>query len=100
MNDLPRKLSRDGRDSVLVRVGFQFALVPTADPLVWVYHPGYPPRVIPPTYRVHFAEVPAFTSPPFVVEGVASFEPDGRRRPSGVMGLVVLRAAVVVPPAP
>lgn len=90
---LPRHLARTGRADVPVRVAFPFDLVPTADPLVWLYVPAVPPGGTPPAYRVTFPSPPRFGPRPHAVRGTASLVGDGRRRTSGVSGVVDLRAA-------
>lgn len=101
--ELPKHVFRT-RFAGRVRVTFQFPLQPTADPLVWHYHPGHPPKIAPPTYRVHFLTIEqALTvsgdTVAVVVEGtVEGIAPDLVRRVSGVPGVLVLRGAVRVAP--
>lgn len=102
--DLPRHVYRTGATGQRVRVTFPLPLQPTADPLVWHYHPGHPPKIAPPTYRVHFQTIEqALTvsgdTVAVVVEGtVEGIAPDLVRRVSGVPGVLVLRGAVRVAP--
>lgn len=92
--DLPRHVYRTGATGQRVRVTFQFPLAPTADPCVFHYHPGHPPKVAPPTYRVHFDTPPALPAGAVLVEGtVGGIDPDLTRRLSGVPGVLVLRRA-------
>ncbi len=96
--DLPKHVWRT-RYSGRVRVTFQFPLAPTADPRVFLYHPGHPAKVAPPTYRVHFAEPPSLPTGAVLVEGTAEpIAPDLVRRTNGVPGVLVLTAAVPVSP--
>lgn len=99
VGDLPKHLYRSGQTGLRVRVAFQMPLQPTADPLVFLYHPGWPPRTIPPTYRVHFDSPPTLPAGAVVVEGTAErIEPDDTRRLNGVPGLLVLRGAAPARP--
>lgn len=97
---LPKHAYKTGRGGFDAVVSFQHPLTPTADPLVFHYHPGHPPAVVPATYEVRFAAPPDFPpSPPYVVRGrVSHVEPDLVRRVNGVPGRLVLLAAVPVPP--
>jgi len=93
VDELPKAM-RDGSEPPFVCVAFQFLLTPTADPLVWLYHPGYPPKVAPASYEVRFVREPKFPArPPVNVCGRPSYRPDAVRRASGVPGVVVLSAA-------
>jgi hypothetical protein len=99
-SDLPKQVYRRGDyKGQAVRVAFYRSLTPTDDPLVWHFHPGEPAAVVPPTYRLHFAEPP--TAGPLIVVGtVEGIDPDGVRRVSGVPGVVVLRGCRALPDAP
>ena len=96
---LPGHLYRTGATDLPVRVGFPFPLSPTADPLVWNYHPGYPAEHTPPSYRIHFAEPPRLppAGQPIVITGFALFEPDTLRRINGLPGVALVRAARLAP---
>lgn len=101
-SDLPRYVYRGEYRGELVRVAFYRPLTPTADPLVWEFHPGEPASVVPATVRIHFAEPPDF--PPrslaVVVGTVEGIDADLVIRTNGVPGVLVLRAARVVPASP
>ncbi len=100
-SELPKAVLRTGEyRGRQVRVAFYRAPVPTADPLVWHFHPGEPARVVPASYRLHFAcPPPAFDTLPVVVVGtVDGIEADLTIRPSGVPGVLVIRGCSSVPP--
>lgn len=81
----------------LVRVTFPYQLTPTADQNVYTFAPG---TNTPATYRLHFTAPPSPPQPPVVVVGtVEGVDPDGRIRPNGVPGVLVIRGASVVPSA-
>ena len=83
-----------------VRVTFISHFTPTDDPLVFLYHPGVPATMYPPTVQVRFSTPPQFARPPFVVEGTYSrIDPDSLLRRSNHLGVVVITDAVLVPPA-
>ena len=78
-----------------VRVAYPLPLHPTADPLVWDLRPGS--DTLPPTHRIHFAEVPTLSRSPVVVGTVEGISADGVVRLNNVPGVVVIRGASVVP---
>lgn len=101
-SDLPRAvyLRREyiGRE---VRVAFYRRLVPTPDPLVYHFHPG-DKHVAPSNYTIHFDTPPDFAEAPpvVVVATVEGLAVDLVKRPNGVPGAVVLRAARLLPASP
>lgn len=81
-----------------VRTAFYRLPAPTADPLVYLFHPGEPVEVNPPTYRLHFGTPPVFADAPFVVVGtVDGIDTDLVRRLNGVPGVLVLRGCRALP---
>jgi hypothetical protein len=99
---LPRLVYRTGAVGHTVRVPFEAPLAPTADPRVWLYHPGTPHKAHPETIRVEFADPPALPLPAplcVVVGRVDRIDIDLRRRLNQVPGCVVLTSASVVAPA-
>lgn len=82
-----------------VRIPFSANLTPTSSPLVFDYHPGSPSGVIAPTIQLRFTETPFFSGEQLVILGTVScISPDGRWRPSGNLGVVVISHAKVVLP--
>lgn len=102
--DLPKLVYRTGEHrGKLVRVAYDLPLVPTADPLVWEYRPGWPPDLTLPTHRLHFDAPPAFgrVLPVVVVGTVDRIDPDFRIRPNDVPGVVTILGCRVAPePSP
>ena len=99
VSELPRHLFRGGPPPPAVEVAFPFPLTSTGDPLVWLYHPGYPPKTVPATYEVRFRNPPpAAMGLPVIVSGSPSFRPDRVRRPSAVLGVVVISDAILASP--
>ena len=97
--DLPKLVYRTGEHrGKPVRVAYDLPLVPTADPLVWEYRPGWPPELTQPTHRLHFDAAPVFPAvlPLSIVGTVDRIEADFRIRPNDVPGVVVLRGCRVV----
>lgn len=94
---LPKHLYHSPGSVRSARVSFPLHLQPTADPLVWRYHPGHPPAVAPMTYEVHFDSPPSFPAvPPVTVTAtVEGLKLDPVRRLNGVPGFIVLRHAVL-----
>ena len=91
--DLPRAMFNGGVEPPLVRVAFTHRPTPTADPLVWLYHPTSPP-LGPPYYEIRFARPPQWKdAAPFRVEGSPRLRRDTDRRLSRVPGTVILLAA-------
>ncbi len=94
----PLVYARNAHVGEQVRVAFYRPLDPTADPLVYLFHPGEPVAVVPPTYRLHFAAPPVFEESPAVVVGaVDGIDVDFVKRLSGVPGVLVLRGCRVLP---
>jgi hypothetical protein len=95
----PGEVSRATDFGHPVRVAFELPLLPTADPLVFDYHPGHPPSVFPPTVRVAFAEPPPLPlpAPLVVVIGILERRDGSDRKTNGEVGVVVISGAAVVP---
>ena len=77
-----------------VRVAYPLPLRPTPDPLVWEFRPGS--ESLPPTHRIHFADVPTLGRTPVVVGTVEGIQADGIVRLNNVPGVVVLKGATVI----
>lgn len=92
--DLVRAVNA-GRPPAWVRVPFDDRLAPTADPTVFEYRPG---DLFPPSIRIEFAAPPTFGAGPgcVVVGRFVGVIPDGKRRPNGAAGCVLLTSAAVV----
>lgn len=97
---LPKHVYHTGRAGFTAEVSFQHPLTPTADPCVYLYHPGRPVSVCPASYEIRFARPPAqFQPSPVVVRGrVEVIRADAVRRVSGVPGRLVLCGCVLAPP--
>lgn len=90
--DPPKALFAGADVPATVCVAFTHRPTPTADPLVWLYHPSSPP-VGPPYYEIHFGRPKWGNTAPFRVEGTPHLRKDGLRRINRVPGTVILAGA-------
>jgi hypothetical protein len=96
--DLCNNVFRDRVFGYQARVVFRYALQPTDDPRVWLYHPGHPPQYVAETIRIEFTDPTApMTSPTVVLGTVDRVIPDDRARASRHLGVVVITGCKLEP---
>ena len=68
-------------------------LTPTANPLVWDYHTGYPAKLYPVGIRVIFENMPFITTKPIISGIVTALMTDNVPRPTKTLGIIVISSA-------